>query len=307
MLHKNSRNQIEETQKGRERGVRRVSLSPGNAKKPFKRRKAWRIMYSVAIMNGRRFGNASPPFIILLLHHHLFLLLLTAARLLCCFFVTPFFAPWHVYTRGLHQACLSSLEGKMTSRPFLAGQREEMQPHTPVRFLVLPFCSRAGRHCRVDLRGLRKFPSKETKKKRKHRLSFLSSSPASLDLSDLPRFLMPSPIPVLPLVFKSLCRKTRTLMDSGIRRNSRRFKEIAVWDRTCDRGVSVENFSRTSPSGDCILTRNSLGEREPRKIKLYHNEKYKRCMKTLFTNFYEFFRELTVYFLDKILCLYIFA
>lgn len=99
-------------------------------------------------------------------------------------------------------------------------------------------------------------------------------------------------------------------MDSGIRGNPHRFKEIAVRDRTCDRGVSVENFSGTSPSGDCILTRNSLGEREPRKIKLYHeyNENYKRpakYMKTLFTNFYEFFRELAVYFLGKILCLYI--
>lgn len=133
------------------------------------------------------------------------------------------------------------------------------------------------------------FANFHLKKQKKH-LSFLSSSPASLDLSDLPRFLMPSPIPVLPLVFKPLCRKTRTLMDSGIRRNPRRFKEIAVWDRTCDRGVSVENFS-TSPNGDCILTRNSLGERESRKIKLYHNEKYKRCMKTLFTNFYKFFRD----------------
>lgn len=61
MFHKNSRNQIEETQKGRERGVRRVSLSPGNAKEPFKRREAWRIMYSVAIMNGRRFGYAFIP------------------------------------------------------------------------------------------------------------------------------------------------------------------------------------------------------------------------------------------------------
>lgn len=148
-------------------------------------------MHSVAIMNDRRFGNAfipsssssssssSPSYrgkSSLLLPRYSFF------RATAC-----------IRMRGLHQACLSPLEGKMTSRPFLTGQREEMlQPHTPVRFLVLPSCSRAGHHCRVDLRGLREFPFKETKKKRK-RLSFLSSSPASLDLSDLPRFLMPIP------------------------------------------------------------------------------------------------------------------
>lgn len=205
MDRRNSRNQVvvktTSPQKGRESEARTYRL--GNAKRPFKRREPWRITHSVAVMNGRRFGNAFTPS-----SSSSFLLLLllrspppsppplTAASLLCCFLVTPFFAPRHVHTRGLHQARLSLLEGKMTSWPFLTGQREEMRPHASVRSLVLPSCSRAGRSCRVDLRGPREFPFKETKKKkRKHHFSFLSSSPASSNLSDLPRFLMPLPIP----------------------------------------------------------------------------------------------------------------
>jgi len=56
-----------------------------------------------------------------------------------------------------------------------------------VQSLVLPSCSRAGCYCRLDLRGPRKYLFKKKE-------SIVSPfSPLSLDLSDLPRFLIPLP------------------------------------------------------------------------------------------------------------------
>lgn len=105
-----------------------------------------------------------------------------------------FRASYLARTRGLHQARLSPVEGKMTSRSFLVGQGEEMQLHTPVRSLSYCRAAVASPFATVELiyEVLPNF--KEIKNKGKHRLSFLLFS-ASSDLSDRPRLLMPSSIP----------------------------------------------------------------------------------------------------------------
>lgn len=110
------------------------------------------------------------------------------------FFFFFFFLPRHLFSAAsslllfsrldmyIHADYIRRVSGeKMTSRLFLADQREETQ----ARSLVLSSCNCASCHCRVDLRGPREFKKKN---KKKHRLSFLSFFPASLDLSDLPRF-----------------------------------------------------------------------------------------------------------------------
>lgn len=124
-----------------------------------------------------------------------------------------FLAPRHVHTRGLHQACLSPLEESMTSRFFRTGQRDA------ARSLVLSSRSRAG-HCRVDLRGPREFPFKETKTKESSCLLFFSPPSSAFGFIGPPEIFNAPALYRDLLVFKPLCRKTRTLMDSGIRRES---------------------------------------------------------------------------------------
>lgn len=153
-------------------------------------------------MNGRRFGNSFTPssFSSSSSSYHTVASLLAASSL---FFFSRLAVYMYIYTaRGLHQAYLSSLEGKVTSRG-LSGQREA-QPRT-----IISRTAATARHCQDDLRGLHGFLSK---KKKTRSLSPL----ASLNLSNLPRFLMPSPIPRCTSRLKPLCREMRTLMDSGI-------------------------------------------------------------------------------------------
>lgn len=159
--------------------------------------------FTFCYCNERRFNpKTHSPFLALLL---LFLLLLLLPRVLCGFFVSFFFFYFGVH--GLHQARLFSLEGKMTSQPFQAGQREE-------KCTVRSSCIAAAiRHCRLDLQGLYGFLFK------KKFVPFFSLLQASSNLSDPPRFLMPSSVPGSAPRLKPLCRRERTLMDFGIRGN----------------------------------------------------------------------------------------
>lgn len=170
MVHRNSRNQVIDKTSPQKGSERRASLSPGNAKRPFKRREAWRITHSVAVMNGRRFGNALAPSSSSsssssFSHRGKSSLLLPRYS---------FFRVSHVhgmYIRaGLHQAHLSLFRlsrRKWRHGPFWLAKEKRCSRMLPVRSPVLSSYSHAGRHCRVDLRGPREFSFKETPKKKK--------------------------------------------------------------------------------------------------------------------------------------------
>lgn len=108
------------------------------------------------------------PFIIIIFFFFFFFFFLPRQVFSAVSSLLLFFAPRHVHTRGLHQACLSPLEEKMTSRPFRAGRRDA----APVRSLVLSSRAAAPVNRQVDLRGPREFPFKETKNKKSIVASF---------------------------------------------------------------------------------------------------------------------------------------
>jgi len=127
-----------------------------------------------------------------------------------------------------------------------------------VQSLVLPSCSRAGCYCRLDLRGPRKFLfKKKNKKKRKHRLSFFFSFFGFIGPPEIFNTLTG----IYSSSLSHFVARRRHWWTRGLEGNPCRFKEIAVRDRTCDRGISVQSFPENS-SGDCILTPNSQRERE---------------------------------------------
>lgn len=93
----------------------------------------------------------------------------------------------------------------------------------------------ATRHCRLDLRGLYRFLFK------KKFVPFFSLLRASWNLSDPPRFLMPSLVPLL--VLSHFVAERGHWWTLGLEGIPCRFKKIALRDRTCDRRDSGERVS----------------------------------------------------------------
>lgn len=113
-----------------------------------------------------------------------FLLLLLPRQVFFAASSLLLFSRLGVYARITSDVSLSPLEGKMTSRPFLVGQREEMAVACTGTISQAAVASVATVELIYEV--LANF--KEAKKRKAFRLSFLSSFPASSDLSDLRDF-----------------------------------------------------------------------------------------------------------------------
>lgn len=151
-----------------------------------------------------------------------------------------FFALRHVHTRGLHQACLSPLGGE-NDVTALFGLAKEMQRRYTISCAVKPqprrpLSSWFTRSSRISV-----WRNNKKKIKRASSPLFPLLSPPSLDLSDLPEIFNALAYTGIYSSLSHFVARQGHWWTRGLDGNPRRFKKIAVRDRTYDQGVFPQN------------------------------------------------------------------